>query len=315
MNRQQFLTLWKSQRMRYFLVSFIALIASGIGYLLNVLFISKIYQFQSYDNTNFIPISSGVLIDRIELAIGELLRLFGYIESTSVISLRGIVSIAAIGMIAIIFYVCYRCYRYEKSFYAIFFWASLWIHLFIFVFTTSTLVDRYFIPVFIFALPMFGIYYQREKYQFDRRVVTFLIFACLVTATGKTVFSLATNDKNETRYEIVEKLIEEDYEFGYGSYWNANIMTELSDGELELGNLWNIESMNEFHWSSKASSYEARDGKVFLILSMDEMDQAEARGLLEDAEIIVENQDYLVLHFDSQEEFFEYKQEEVSYHE
>ena len=124
----------------------------------------------------------------------------------------------------------------------------------------------------------------------------------------KTYYSFVTNDKNEARYEMAEYLVEEGYEFGYASYWNSNIMTELSEGALEMANLWSMETLEDFKWSSKMSSYEPKDGKVFLIAAGDELVYLEEQGMLKEQEVIFENEAYVVLLFDSQAEFLAYRE-------
>ena len=49
---------------------------------------------------------------------------------------------------------------------------------------------------------------------------------------------------------------------------------------------------------------------VFLIAGKDEFTELEEHGMLEQQEIIFENEDYTVLHFDSQEEFLKYRDSE-----
>ncbi len=317
--KEQFGGLLRSYRASYVYVGAMGSFGALIGYLLNAVFISKQYQFQTYDTTNFIAIQEGVFFDRVQNALGELLQMFGYIENKAFLSLRGLVTMVAFVVIAILGYVWKKCMTYRKSqvilasddtkeeyrsFTVLFAGISLVLHLFVFVFTTSTMVDRYFIPIAIFFLIVIAIYMEWETVAFDRVVVGVLLLACLLFAGTKTYYSFITNDKNETRYEMAEYLVEEGYRFGYASYWNSNIMTELSDGELEMANLWSIASMGDFKWSSKASSYDKKDGKVFLIANVNEINELEAYELLEKQPVIFENKDYIVLHFDNQAEFF-----------
>ena len=103
-------------------------------------------------------------------------------------------------------------------------------------------------------------------------------------------------------------MVEEGYTFGYASYWNSNIMTEVSDGVLEMANLWSLESLGDFKWSSKMSSYEPKEGKIFLIAENSELEALKEYGMLEKQEIIFENEDFKVLHFDSQAEFLAYRE-------
>lgn len=311
-----------NRKAEYVKFGILGLLLAGAGYLINALLVSKVYQFQTYDTTNFIKIQEGVFFDRVQNALGELLQMFGYIENKAFLSLRGIVTVVAFIMIATLGFVWKKCMTYKKSeaiacsddktethrmFTVLFAGVSFVLHLFVFIFTTSTMVDRYFIPIAIFFLITLLIYMEWEKVKFDRLVVGILLIACLLLAGAKTYYSFATNDKNETRYEMAEYLVEEGYTFGYASYWNSNIMTELTDGALEMANLWSIDSMGDFKWSSKVSTYDNKEGKVFLIVAKDEINELESYGMLDKQPVTFENEDYLVLHFDSQEEFLAYR--------
>ena len=313
----------KTEQVTYLFVSFAGLVCGGIGYLINAMFISKMYQFQTYDTTNFIAVHEGVFWDRVQNALGELLQMFGYIENKAFLSLRGLITILAFVMIATLGFTWVKSMRYShvqstalvesveqnhRRFTVLFAGISFVLHLFVFVFTTSTMVDRYFIPIAIFFLLTLAIYMEWEGLVFDRVVVCLILGGSLALAGVKTYYSFVSNDKNADRYEMAEYLVEEGYTFGYASYWNSNIMTEVSDGALEMANLWSLESLGDFKWSSKMSSYEPKEGKIFLIAENSELAALKEYGMLEKQEIIFENEDFKVLHFDSQAEFLAYRE-------
>ena len=331
MSRENFSGLFKDNKTAYLYVSFGAVLMGAVGYLINALIISRRFRFQTYDATNFIAVHEGVFFDRVQNALGELLQMFGYIENRGFLSLRGLITMLAFVMIATFGYVWWKCLKYmrtfskntdraeadreaaEKSseeinrrFMVYFAGISLALHLFVFIFTTSTMVDRYFIPIAIFFLLVVGIYMEWEAVAFDKIAVCLILLGCLSLAGLKTYASFVTNDKNQDRYEMADYLVEEGYTFGYASYWNSNIMTELSDGALEMANLWSLESLGDFQWSSKMSSYEPKEGKVFLIADKGELDALKEHGMLKQ-EIIFENDSFTVLHFDSQQEFLQYR--------
>ena len=323
MTKEHFLGLLKMEQVRYLFVSFAGLVCGGIGYLINALFISKVYQFQTYDTTNFIAVHEGVFWDRVQNALGELLQMFGYIENKPFLSLRGFITILAFAMIATLGFTWVKSMRYSlvqstalvepteqnhRRFTVLFAGVSFVLHLFVFVFTTSTMVDRYFIPIAIFFLLTLAIYMEWEGLVFDRVAVCLILGGSLALAGVKTYYSFVSNDKNEDRYEMAEYLVEEGYTFGYASYWNSNIMTEVSDGALEMANLWSLESLGDFKWSSKMSSYEPKEGKIFLIAEIGELEALKEYGMLEQQKIIFENESYCVLHFDSQAEFLTYRE-------
>lgn len=321
--KEHFVGLLKTEQVRYLFVSFAGLVCGGIGYLINALFISKVYQFQTYDTTNFIAVHEGVFWDRVQNALGELLQMFGYIENKPFLSLRGFITILAFVMIAVLGFTWVKSMRYSlvqstalvepteqnhRRFTVLFAGVSFVLHLFVFVFTTSTMVDRYFIPIAIFFLLTLAIYMEWEGLVFDRVAVCLILGGSLALAGVKTYYSFVSNDKNADRYEMAEYLVEEGYTFGYASYWNSNIMTEVSDGALEMANLWGLESLGDFKWSSKMSSYEPKEGKIFLIAETDELEALKEYGMLEQQKIIFENESYCVLHFDSQAEFLTYRE-------
>ena len=321
--KEHFVGLLKTEQVRYLFVSFAGLVCGGVGYLINALFISKICSFQTYDTTNFIVIRDGVFLGRVQNALGELLQMFGYIENRAFLSLRGLITFLAFVMIATLGYVWTKSVRYSlvpgavedepveqehRKFTVLFAGVSFVLHLFVFIFTTSTMVDRYFIPIAIFFLLTVAIYMEWERLAFDRVAVCLILGASLALAGVKTYYSFVTNDKNADRYDMAEYLVEEGYTFGYASYWNSNIMTEVSDGVLEMANLWTMESLEDFRWSSKMSGYEAKEGKVFLIAGADEFAALEEHGMMDKQEVIFENDSFKVLHFDSQEEFLAYRE-------
>ena len=313
----------KAKQVTYLFVSFAGLVCGGIGYLVNALFISKMYPFQTYDTTNFIAVHEGVFWDRVQNALGELLQMFGYIENKAFLSLRGFITILAFVMIATLGFTWVKsmCYSLVQSaspvepaeqnhrrFTVLFAGVSFVLHLFVFVFTTSTMVDRYFIPIAIFFLLTLAIYMEWEGLVFDRVVVCLILGGSLALAGVKTYYSFVSNDKNADRYEMAEYLVEEGYTFGYASYWNSNIMTEVSDGALEMANLWSLESLGDFKWSSKMSSYEPKEGKIFLIAETGELEALKEYDMPEKQKIIFENESYCVFHFDSQAEFLAYRE-------
>lgn len=318
------LSFLQSERVRYVWVSGAGVVCGGVGYLINALYISKIYQFQTYDTTNFISIHDGVFFNRVQNAVGQLLQMFGYIENKAFLSLRGIITILSFVMLFVLGFVWVKCMTYRnkeqagqgkhpeecsREFIVLFSGVSLLLHLFVFVFTTSTMADRYFIPIAIFFLMTLAVYMEWEALAFDRVAVCLILGGCLTLAGVKTYYSFVNNDKNENRYEMAEYLVSEGYEFGYASYWNSNIMTEISDGRLDMANLWSLESLGDFKWSSKVSSYEPKEGKLFLIAGKDELYAVEEAGMLEKQKVIFENEAFIVLHFDSQQEFWDYRQE------
>ena len=304
--REQWKSLWKCTAMKYFGYSLLGVIGSVAGYAVNVLYVSRHYVFQTYESTNFIAVYQGVFFERLQNALGSLLMLFGYIPDRAVLSLRGVITVIAFVMLGVFIYVCVqagRGSRGQRLFVSLFVAVSLCVNLFVFVFTTSTMVPRYYITILIFVLPMLCFYMEQEERHFDRTAVGVLLAVCVLLATGKTTLSYLTVDKNADRREVAAFLEEQGYTFGYATYWNANIITELTDGKVEIANVGDAEYLEYFQWSSPMKYYENgyAEGEVFLLLDNEETAEAAGTGTLQNGRVVYESEAYTVLVYDSAE--------------
>ena len=312
MTKERFRALLPTTRMKYFLYSVVGAFFAVAGYGINVVWISHKYVFQTYGATNFIALYHGVLFDRIQNAVGCLLMLFGYIPDKGFLSLRGIVTMAAFVMLGIYGYVTVKNGKIKqstgfRSLITLFLKVSFALNLFVFIFTTSTMVPRYYITIFIFALPVLCFYLEEEKMPFDRLAVTALLTICLILGTGKTVMSFLTVDKNETKRPVAQFLAENGYDFGFATYNNANIITELTNGEVEIGNIGDPEHLEYFKWSSPMKYYEEgyHTGETFLLLTSEECAEYASAPALKQGNKVYEDGSYTVYVFDSTEDLMD----------
>ncbi len=306
---------WKAVRgsgaFPYFCYSLAGMACSLAGYGVNVLWVSKRYTFQTYGATNFIGIYQGVLFERLQNALGCLLMLFGYIPDRGFLSLRGVISILAFVMLGVWGYCSVKAYKGSvgmRRFLLLFLGVSFCLNLFVFVFTTSTMVPRYYITIFIFALPALAFFLEQEKIRFDRLAVGGLLTVCLALGTGKTVLSFITSDKNAGRREVARWLEEESpADFGFATYTNGNIITELTNGAVEVANVWDPESLNYFKWSSPARYYEEGycTGQTFLLLTTQEAEKFRDAESVKRGRRAYEDEYYVVLLYDSVEQLME----------
>lgn len=281
---------------RLFAFSVIGILSAVMGYGINVLYVSKAYVFQTYDTTNFIGLVSGDLFNRLQNAFGCLLMLLGYIPDRAVLSLRGMVTIAAFVILLILAYAIVRCAKCRndlatklegtdvsekevrtvsqlRRFTVSFACAVFFLNVFVFIFTSSTMVPRYYLPILAFALPVLCIYCETEKHAVDRMALSLVLAACLLLGTAKTSLSMMQSDRNESKRAVAQFLLENGYEFGFASYAYANMITELTDGAVEIANINDPMHLEYFCWSSPAKYYDEsyHDGEVFLLVPMEEV--------------------------------------------
>lgn len=348
--RAQLRQVLSGERLSYLLCSLLGLLSAGIGYLINVAVLGRRFQFQMYDATNFIRIFQGVLLERTQDTVGNLLQLFGYIEEKGFLSIRGLISLVAFGFLGGIVFLTVRCSRllaaesrecmtveqeisaggrpdksdrerpdgqaaearrrcvrlFHSRFLLWFFVTAFILNTFVFLFTTSTIVARYYITVFLFVLPLLCIYYEYERLPLDRLLLALLLCGALGLATAKCVYSFADKDKNEDKKTVAAYLEEQGYTFGYASYWNGNIITELTDGAVEIANIHEIDRMDMFTWSSPVKYYQEgyHSGRTFILLTAEEAEKYAQVPVIAAGEVVYEQQGYVVLHYDSAEELW-----------
>ena len=300
------LALGKSSSAKYLWYSLLGAAGSVAGYAVNVLYVSRKYVFQTYDATNFIAVYQGVLMERLQNAIGSLLMLFGYIPDRGVLSLRGVITMVAFLLLVVFGYCSVQGGKESKGqrgFVTWFLYVSFFLNLFVFVFTTSTMVPRYYLTIYIFLLPVLCFYLEKEEHYFDRLAVCTLLIFGLTLATGKTVLSFVTIDKNADRRKVAAALEEQGLTFGYATYWNGNIITELTDGRVEIANVGDGIYLYYFKWSSPMKYYaeDYAEGEVFLLLSAEELAEAveaDARTVFE-GRVVYADSAYTVFVYDS----------------
>ena len=328
---QQICRVLSGERLSYLLCSLLGLLGAGVGYLANVAVLGHRFQFQMYDATNFIKVFQGVLLERTQDTVGNLLQMFGYIEEKGFLSIRGLISLLAFGFLAGIVFLTVRCGRllakeWRKSdaesqknpaadpqggrirlahsrLVLWLFVTAFVLNTFVFLFTTSTIVARYYITVFLFALPLLCIYYEYEKLPLDRLLLALLLCGALGLTTVKCVYSFIDKDKNEDKRPVAVFLEEQGYTFGYASYWNGNIITELTDGQVEIANIREIDRMDMFTWSSPVRYYQEgyHDGKTFILLTAQEAEEYAQAPVISAGEVVYNQQGYVVLHYESTE--------------
>lgn len=308
--KEKIKAVFSGEGLRFLVVSLAGIFFCMAGYGINVLYVSRTYSFQTYESTNFIDVYQGVFTERLQDAFGCLLMLFGYIPGKSVLSLRGIISIMAFLMLILLGYAALKVRKEQhphKRLVVLLFYSSFLLNSFVFVFTNSTLVPRYYITTVILLVPLVIFYLEEETRPLDRYLVAGLLCVCLLFATAKTGVSMMTTDKNAEKREVAQMLEEKGYTFGYASYWNANIIQELSNGKIELANLHREDdgSFTLFHWSSMQRYYEQGypKGRVFLLLTEEEENALKGSGLLQAGRENFRESGYVVYDYETNADF------------
>ena len=122
--------------------------------------------------------------------------------------------------------------------------------------------------------------------------------------TAKVTLSYLSADKNQGKRAVAAFLQENGYDFGFATYWNANIMTELTDGAVEIANIGDPEYLEFFKWSSPMRYYEEgyHQGETFLLLTAEQRAEYAEAEALQVGEVVYQDGDYTVYVYESVEE-------------
>ena len=135
-------------------------------------------------------------------------------------------------------------------------------------------------------------------------VITTVFFICSIATMQNPYISWVPNDL--TIQNVSDWLVENGYTQGCATFWNSDVLTELSDGKIEM---WTVNEMNELdtnQWLQETShDTQMPDGEFFIITTPDEYTQnAETWKLPALTDYLVYGDDnYFVFAFDSVEEY------------
>lgn len=289
------------------LFSVISFLASGIGYGINSAVLSKVFYFKTWDYLAFKDFSFGSL----EQVINGLLQGFGY-ESGEIFSETMLLNAIALVLLVTVTVSVLSGLKEKNDknyrFIALFFLVTYVVYTALYCVTTLTYKHRYNIPIIIFGIPLVCLALKCSKLAKKQYFAMGLVL--LMALSGAIHYNvLGKVDKTQEYRAIVETVSKKGYREGYASFWNSNVLTELSNGEIEMRTWMNVgmntleELDTTFEWLQTTTHSETKpQGSVFLLLSASEMETCPLAGRLSSERIIYQSGSYSVYGYDSYEE-------------
>ena len=131
----------------------------------------------------------------------------------------------------------------------------------------------------------------------------------MVCVTGVSISTVHTFFSDPLRAApelepVAAWLSQNGYTNGYASLWNCNIMTEWSNGQLDMRavNEYTLDVTQTNTWLERLDHAAPPEGKVFLALSAQELWGAHKESIRNDYNVYWDENDYLVMAFDSYDE-------------
>ena len=291
--------------------SVILLIFSGCGYLVNSRILSKRYSFASWNDMHFSSFSTSRLAD----IINGLLNSFGFRSGESVFSSALICSFTCFLLLLILCMAIYESFLDkgpgpEERILTVFFSAAAFLFTALYLFSDFGYADRYNLPIVVFALPAIFLYIKRKGNflpRVPRNVLTLSLFL-LLGVSGFITYRIPYFRTENEYNEVARALKEKGCSYGYSSYWHGNVLTELTDGAIEV-HTWapdinTVYNVNDAYPALQLKEHDSEIPERDLFCLLDSKQRSSFVGsMLDGSDVIYNSEEYTVYWFDSYDSF------------
>lgn len=278
---------------RMICISSISAIAAFVGMKVNSSILSQFYHFSLYEP---------IVLHTVQISnLGEILfgffHQFGYRRSIPVLSILGILSLSGL------FCACYSVYisaqklldysndnNFRESLLETFFLIYTILMLVIFLFTGGYVYILYFTFCLPWAVPTVISSHEKRRFHFSSfhasNLLSWITIACLfVNGYANAAYfngidrlsqpyeglSYTVLDKQDQLADAVQYLSDNGYDIGYATFWEGNIITEMSDGIILTNNI-NLQYdengcfLYYFNWLTSDSLRNLSGKRAFLLI-------------------------------------------------
>lgn len=271
---------------RFLIGSIISGISFGVGFLINIVIISKIFVFENRDNMVWAPLDINAILS----GISECLSLLGYQSDghvnfftsdgtlRSVFSLQGVANLFGILMIVGFVFSLIRLIKrlnvlnYMEKTIVILFICSLIVGCIVFKLTEGYDTSAvYWVPVYLIMLIIMAIEIKTEDYVFEVSPVVLcavLTFSVLITSFSTIkLYEENPMHADPQLVNIASWLEDNGYTKGYGSFWQCNAVTLLTDGKVEMWDVYGLDNLELHRWLQPKSHEIPPEGdKIFALI-------------------------------------------------
>lgn len=204
------------------------------GYLVNTGILSKVYHYDTQEKT-FFP--AEIMLETFQNVLNAFLNVTGYEGEYELVSFGGICNALAVVFALTIVYCLWKVVRNMRtmslqmqlvSAYAL---LSFGIGMFIYI-----LVDRVEARwVMSGSVALFLLLLLLENLPWRKGYVLLAAFyMVMIVLGGREYKNICANTQNEELRDVYEFIMNSDYTFGYSTFRPGNLMTELTNGKIDL---------------------------------------------------------------------------------
>ncbi len=230
----------------YFLIyAILSAVFNFLGLVCYAKVLSKIFTVYGIFGKLFMPLGTY----KIDTIINAISHILGYRDGVWAFSLKGMLNILFFPCAFIFMYTLYDALKTTKNqkHKTMFLFSIISFIVQSFIIINIGYATRYFIlPLFLFIPCLAILVTNKELKKSVRQVlaVSWIPFLLLTSAITMHDVLPSTNSTN-SREEVISFLLEHDYKFGYASFLDANVLTGMTNGKI------NIASIKEKNWGHK----------------------------------------------------------------
>lgn len=288
--------------------SLLALAAAAAGLAFNHLALSRWFAFGEFSDLHFTPFSWA----NARAMLGDLPELFGFVPGASVISAATLGNLFSLLLCAGSFWAAAHILRHPSGFgwpavlLSAFFYVSLAVHALLFHFTDMYYTARYNMLTVLQWLPILAFCAQKLEKAFPAaaKAALAVFLAGMLCISAAQYNKLLATHRNGGRQAAAGWLLENGCTQGYATFWNANVLTELSNGRLQMLPLGrygeptpeSMECLEVYDWlRPRDISAALPPGDAFVLLSDEELSRYASVSWVASARLAYQADGYAVL--------------------
>jgi len=259
-------------------------LTAAVGYVINVKVFGPNFSYLTYDDLNMGRMNVSDFANQ----FNGIIRTFGYRDNVPLFSIRGIGCWVALLLVMLLLLALARMFirrreiSAQHSLLALTAAVAIVLGMMLNVFLAQYLV-RYFIVGTMLLVVVLFVAMETEpcRNALLRTAAPLFVICCFAYLSGCTM--LYNWKLGNVNYEMAaDWLVERGYNQGYATFWNANTITEASDGKIEMWVLadskkaehqtdW-VDMQMQMSLQNKRHLTEDPIGKVFLLVDEEEYD-------------------------------------------
>lgn len=256
--------------------------ATGVGYVAGLAMFTDRYTYFSYTDIGMARFKMSELINQLSSMLYDL----GYVDGVSLMSIRGVNNLLAVVIFLALFVAVWRMMSRWADLAPAHRLLTLTAVLAVLVgmlcnILLDQLLTRYFLVGTVLLFVVLALAIEVEPCRNAPLRTLTLLFMVACCAFGAQSIMRYDYHQGEVNYEMAaDWLVENGYTQGYATYWNANILTAASDGQLDMWVLsdsthglyageWRTMGMQRI-LQEKRKLTEDPEGKVFLLVTEEE---------------------------------------------